>query len=176
MTTLRVAFADYGDPSLMPNAIAVTDEWMEAEHNGVPPYFARAVAEEEQKHGATVRIALVEMPEDRILGLFAADAGTSAAGSKGAVMRLRVLFVAYADTATTMPNAMEVIDEYLEDDHGGIPDFWAEKSDALLAAAGAGARVAEAFLFVSEAAVRALFQPPVLKGLLAPVVVAAGED
>lgn len=68
---LRVLFYDYdpNDGTVMPNAIAVTDEFMEDEHGGIPPYYDRDYAKSESD--GEVREAFIDVPDSEVLALFA---------------------------------------------------------------------------------------------------------
>lgn len=75
-------------------------------------------------------------------------------------MRLRLLFVDYSDKhETLMPNAMAVCDEYLEDAHGGIPDFWREEQARI-----GDYPTREAFIMIPDEWVEGLFEPPAIAG------------
>lgn len=171
MTSLRVLFVDGADGE-MPTTLAITDEHMCDEHNGLPPYYLdQREAEERAGAGGLIREATVLVPQAAILALF--EGAEDVAGHLNpppaghASMRLRVFFVAYEDIATTMPNALVVCDEYIEDAHGTEhPDFYLEACAKALAAGGDGARGAHAFVYVDERDVRALFEVPVLRSLM----------
>lgn len=181
MTRLRVAFVKGGDGE-MPTTLAVTDEHMEDEHNGIPPYYLDALdAEKLSGGGEFIREAFVMVPQGAILALFGADGSghhLNARPPSMASVRLRVFFVAYEDTAKTMPNAMVVCDEHIEDAHGTeFPEFYVTACAKALAEGGPDARGAHGFVYVSERAVLALFETPLLAGSVrvatAPVPAAA---
>ena len=73
-------------------------------------------------------------------------------------MRLRVLFVQYE--GDVMPNALVVTDDYMEDEHGGLPDYWVEECETVRKAAGEHIAAREAFITVPDDLVRRLFEPP----------------
>ena len=77
-------------------------------------------------------------------------------------MRLRILFVKYEDDL--MPNALVVTDDYMEDEHGRIPDFYKEECDKARALS-PDAEYAEAVVTISDASVEKLFQPATISAL-----------
>ena len=77
---LRIAFIHYGgEESLMPNALVVTDEYMEDEHGGLPPYWFDQMGE--ASGDDVVRECFIEVPDEQVLALFDVPtvAGTMAA-------------------------------------------------------------------------------------------------
>lgn len=85
-------------------------------------------------------------------------------------MRLRITFLDYdtGPTRTIMPNAVAVVDEYMEDEHGQIPDFYVDEVERLRNE-NPGRELREAFIEISDAAVVALFDPPTIVGATTPV-------
>ena len=67
---LRVTFIHYGkDPTIMPNVLVATDEYMEDAHGSVPPYYTDMLDESSVDDG--VRECFIEVPDSQILALFA---------------------------------------------------------------------------------------------------------
>lgn len=66
---LRVAFIHYGqDPTIMPNVLVATDEYMEDAHGDVPPYYTDML--DERSSDDAVRECFIEVPDDQIVALF----------------------------------------------------------------------------------------------------------
>lgn len=75
-------------------------------------------------------------------------------------MRIRIAFVDYGNPGD-MPNVVAAIDEYLEDEHMGLPEFY--ETDIKTAKSG-GFTVREMFVTIPDSAVLALFEPPTIEG------------
>jgi hypothetical protein len=70
---LRVTFQKYGvAPDRMPSAAAVTDDYMEDEHDGLPEYYVMQVVELKADSDPTdeYREAFVHIPDRAVLALF----------------------------------------------------------------------------------------------------------
>lgn len=77
-------------------------------------------------------------------------------------MRLRLLFVDYSEgDDSVMPNAMAVTDEYMEDAHGGPPDFWSEERAKI-----GSWPMREVFVEIPDAWVEGLFTTPTIAGVV----------
>lgn len=77
-------------------------------------------------------------------------------------MRLRIMFIDYSDKhADLMPNAVAICDEYMEDEHGGIPDFFMEEVEK---ARDGDYPMRTCFVTVPDDAIKGLFEPPVVEG------------
>ncbi len=76
-------------------------------------------------------------------------------------MRLRILFAKYADDL--VPNALVVTDEYMEDEHGHIPDFYREECEKARQHSDDATLFAEAFVEVPDVMVDDLFRTLTMK-------------
>ncbi len=79
-------------------------------------------------------------------------------------MRLRILFAKYGDDL--MPNALVVTDEYMEDEHRGIPNAYLKGREMARVFAGPETPFVEAFVTVNDDDVEALFERRTLQGHL----------
>lgn len=75
-------------------------------------------------------------------------------------MRLRVAFIHYGQDPTIMPNVLVATDEYMEDEHGGLPPYWFDMMDE----AGADDAVRDCFIEVPDSQILALFATPSVEG------------
>lgn len=66
---LRILFADYPGDS-MPNAMVVTDNYMEDEWGEIPDYFHEEWNKLEKSQDATLRVGIVEIPDKWVMALF----------------------------------------------------------------------------------------------------------
>lgn len=73
-------------------------------------------------------------------------------------MRLRVTFASWGDIENEMPNAVAVTDEYMEDEHGDIPDWYLKAAKKGTGDAENGSR--ECFIYIPDEQVRALWETP----------------
>lgn len=68
---LRVAFIHYDDdPTIMPNAMVISDNYMEDAHNGTPKFYLDEVAKLRASSNGTVREAVIEIPDAAVEALF----------------------------------------------------------------------------------------------------------